>query len=401
MAAAATLRPFVFIAVKPGGGRTVAVRSAPSASALASTMRKEKLTVLRSYPLPKLLAPAPKRMGLKDHAILNEQLFQLLSRGVPLVEALEVVAGTVTNAAKPIVSQIKDSVSAGVSFADAALKTGHFDAVNVAVYRAAERSGDLAGAAKQLAIAARRTVSVTEKARSIMIYPVVLFVVAILVSSMLLIVVLPNLGDTLLNLGSDVPIYTKVLLAAGTWMRANIFVVLAVAAALIGGAIVFRKNLAAWGVSMSRRLPVARDVMLAAESARFFAVMSAMSKAGVPLAEGLGTANKVITHPKLRKQLDKLRDRLVSGGILRHLIEEVDALPLATRRLLLAAERAGDMETAFSSLAGDMTDEVERQTTRLLAVLQPAMIVVMTVFIGALLLAILVPILSFAGKVNG
>ena len=90
---------------------------------------------------------------------------------------------------------------------------------------------------------------------------------------------------------------------------------------------------------------------------------------------------------------------LVSGCICEP-IEEVEALPLATRRLLLAAERAGDMENAFSSLAGDMTDEVEKQATRLLAVLQPAMIVVMTAFIGALLLAILVPILSVAGKVG-
>jgi type II secretory pathway component PulF len=128
--------------------------------------------------------------------------------------------------------------------------------------------------------------------------------------------------------------------------------------------------------------------------------MSAMSKAGVPLADGLATSNQVISHPKLRQQLDKLRDRLISGGVLRNLIEDVDALPLATRRLLLAAERSGDMDTAFGSLAGDMTDEVERQAGRLLAVLQPALIILMTVIIGALLLAILVPVLSAAGNVG-
>ncbi len=400
MAVAATMRPYLFVAVKPGGGRTVAVRSAVSEAALAAGMRKEKLTVLRSYALPRLLASSPKRMGLKDHAVLNEQLFQLLSRGVPLVEALQVAAGTVTSAGKPIVEQIRELVAQGTSFADACQKTGHFDAVNVAVYRAAERSGDLAGAAKQLSIAARRTVAVTEKARTIMIYPVVLFVVAMLVSGMLLVVVLPSLGDTLLNLGGDVPIYTRVLVKVGTWMRENLIIVLLALAAALTMVMIWRKGLAAWGLSVTRRLPIIRDVLLAAESARFFAVMSAMSKAGVPLADSLGTANKVISHPRLRKQLDRMRDRLVSGGILRNLIDEVEALPLATRRLLLAAERAGDMDNAFSSLAADMTDEVERQTTRLLAVLQPAMIVLMTCFIGALLLAILVPILSVAGKVG-
>lgn len=363
-------------------------------------MRKEKLTVLHSYPLPKALSPGEKRMGLKDHAVLNEQLFALLSRGVPLVEALQVAAGTVTSAGRPIVNQVRDAVAAGASFADACAKTGHFDGVNVAVYRAAERSGDLSGAAKQLAVAARRTVAVTEKAASIMIYPVVLLAVAILVSGVLLIAVLPNLGDTLTSLGGDLPFYTRALLATGTWMKENFLIVLLAIMVVITVIVIFRKRLMAFGMHMSRRLPVVRDVMLAAEAARFFAVMSAMSKSGVPLADSLNTANQVISHPKLRTQLDRLRDRLISGGVLRNLIEDVDALPLATRRLLLAAERAGDMDSAFSSLAGDMTDEVQKQTERLLAVLQPAMIIIMTAFIGALLLAILVPIMTMAGRVG-
>jgi type II secretory pathway component PulF len=398
--AAAQPRPYLALAVKPGGKRTVQVRSATSPANLASTLRKEKLTVLRSVALPKALAAGDKKLGLKDHAILNDQLHQLVSRGVPLVEALEVVGNTVTNLAKPVVRQMRDMVSSGTSLAEAAQKTGQFDAVTIAVYRAAERSGDLSGAAKQLAISARRTLQVTQKAQSLLIYPVVLAIVAVVVSATLLILVLPNLGETLLQNGIAVPGYTKVLLALGTWMRDHLIIVIALA---IGtGVAIFsaRKALWVWLISLGQKLPFARDVMLASESARFFAVMSAMSKAGVPLADGLATANQVISHPVLRKQLDRLRERLISGGVLRNLIEDVDALPLATRRLLLAAERSGDMDTAFSSLAGDLTDEVERQATRLLAVLQPVLIILMTVVIGALLLAILVPVLSAAGSVG-
>ena len=398
--AAAQPRPYLAIAVKPGGKRTFQMRSATSPAALASQLRKEKLTVLRSVALPQAFATGDKKLGLKDNAILNDQLHQLVSRGVPLVEALQVVGNTVTPVARPVVNQMRDMVSSGSSLADAALKTGQFDAVTVAVYRAAERSGDLAGAARQLAVSARRTLSVTQKAQALLIYPVVLAVVAVVVAATLLILVLPNLGDTLKQNGIAIPVYTNVLLAVGTWMRDHLLIVLLIAAGLITGIFIIRKALWARIIALGQRLPFARDVMLASESARFFSVMSAMSKAGVPLADGLATSNQVISHPKLRQQLDKLRDRLISGGVLRNLIEDVDALPLATRRLLLAAERSGDMDTAFGSLAGDMTDEVERQAGRLLAVLQPALIILMTVVIGALLMAILGPVLSAAGNVG-
>lgn len=400
MSSATAPRPFLCLAVKPGGGRTVQVRSAASATALAASMRKEKLTVLRSVPLPRGVGGGDRKLTLKDHAVLNEQLYQLVSRGVPLVEALTVVAGTVTPAARPVVVQIKDAVSSGTSLAEAAHRTGQFDAVTLAVYRASERSGDLAGAARQLAQSARRTLSVTQKAQSLLIYPIVLGVVAAVVSMVLLVLVLPNLGGTLLENGISIPGYTRVLLAVGTFMRDNLTLTLLAMACVAAGVFAVRKGLWAWLLGTGQRLPVARDVMLAAESARFFSVMSAMSKAGVPLADGLATANMVIHHPRLRQQLDRLRERLISGGLLRNLIEDVEALPIATRRLLLAAERSGDMETAFSSLADDMTDEVEKQTARLLAVLQPALIILMTCVIGALLLAILVPVLSAAGSVG-
>lgn len=398
--AAITSRPYLCLAVKPGGGRTVQLRSAATPTALAASMRKEKLTVLRSVALPQAFASGEKKLKLKDLSILNEQLYQLVSRGVPLVEALQVVSNTVTNVARPVVNQIKDAVSSGTSLADAAAKTGQFDVVTVAVYRAAERSGDLAGAAKQLSLSARRTLQVTQKAQSLLIYPVVLAVVAVFVSSVLLILVLPNLGETLQQNGINVPAYTRVLLAIGTTMRDHLLILIVLVLGLIAGVFMARKALWAWLISMGQRMPFARDVMLASESARFFSVMSAMSKAGVPLADCLGTSNQVISHPRLRQQLDKLRERLISGGVLRNLIEDVDALPLATRRLLLAAERSGDMDNAFGSLANDLTDEVDRQATRLLAVLQPALIILMTVIIGALLMAILVPVLSAAGNVG-
>src|SRR5438105_7810108 len=140
---------FVFVAARVGGGRSLGLRQAQSERALADVLRRERLLLLRSYRLPKW-ASKEKGLSLKDRAELNEQLAQLLSRGVPLVEALEVTASAVGGGARPIIERMREMVAAGSAFADACQKTGMFDRVTVAVYRGAERTGDLAGASKQL-----------------------------------------------------------------------------------------------------------------------------------------------------------------------------------------------------------------------------------------------------------
>jgi len=129
-------------------------------------------------------------------------------------------------------------------------------------------------------------------------------------------------------------------------------------------------------------------------------VMAAMTRSGVPLADALGVANDTVGLPALKAQLMTLRQKLIEGGVLRMLIENVSALPLATRRLLIAAERAGDLETAFDGLASDMADEVDRKATRLLAALEPLLIVCMFLMIASILLSIMVPLITLTSKAS-
>src|SRR5262249_902226 len=147
-----------------------------------------------------------------------------------------------------------------------------------------------------------------------------------------------------------------------------------------------------------RKLPFMRDVVMAQECARFFTVMSAMTKTGVVLADALGVAEGAVSHPGLRRELTRLRTRLIEGGVLRILIDEVKTLPLPSGRLLIAAERSGDLQQAFETLAADMADEVDKQSQRLLAVLEPAMIVLMFLMIGTLVLSIMVPLITLTSR---
>lgn len=387
----------MFVAAKPGGGRKLGMAQARSERALAEDLRRDRMVLLRTWKLPGWVSSS-KEMTLKDHAEMNEQLAQLLSRGVPLVEALEVTASVISATNKPRIERMRELVSSGASFADACRQVGSFDGVTIAVYRASERTGDLAGAAQQLAHDARRRVRLAEKAKSLMIYPIIVLVITIAAASVLLTLVVPAIGSALREAQLDLPIYTEIVVGMGDFLRSNILLTLAVVAAVGVAVVLGRASIKAWLTRVLRRAPLFKDLALAQEQARFFSVMAAMSRAAIPLADALGTSSSAIGHPALRKDLEKLRQNLIEGGVFRTLVEKVEALPLATRKLLIAADQAGDLETAFDSLARDMADEVDRKSERALAALEPLLIVFMFVIVGSLLMAIMIPMLTLSGN---
>jgi len=390
-------RSYVFLATKPGGGRAMGLRPAASERALAEQLRRDRRVLLRTWALPGWVG-SEKRMSLKDQAGLNEQLGQLLERGVPLVEALEVSASVVHSSQRERVGRMRELVAGGRSFAEAAREAGGFDAVTIAVYRAAERTGDLAGASKQLAKTARRRLAVSGKAATLMIYPAIVATIGFIAALLLLTLVLPNIGNQLMEAGMELPFYTVLMIDAGEWITANWLALLGVFAGVLVAGILGRRLVIAVFGGIARRLPGLGEVLLTQELARFFAVLGAMSRAGVPLADGLSVGVTAIGDPELRRQLDRLRVRLVQGGVLGQLIDGVDALPLATRKLLIAADRAGDMDLAFGSLADDMGDRLENLTGRLLAALEPILIVLLFLVIGSMIMSIMVPILTIAGS---
>ncbi|MEM7754279.1 MAG: type II secretion system F family protein [Planctomycetota bacterium] len=400
MSRAADPKAFLYLAATSRGSRSMGLRRAKSPRALAEALRRDKLVVLRSWSVPAWLAPE-QTMAATDQAALNEQLAQLVSRGVPLVEALEVAGTVVKPAQRSRVDRMRERVAAGSSFADAAATAGGFDRVTVSVYRAAERTGELADAAEQLARTIRRRLAVQGKAITLLIYPAIVSLVGILAGVLMLTVIVPRIGGSLEDAGIDLPIYTQFVIALGRFMTENALPLLGALAGLIVTLIILKAPLIVAFGRLARKLPLVGEVLLTQELARFFSVMAAMSKSGVALADALGISSGAVSHPVLRKELDQLRIRLVEGGVLRTLINRMNTLPMATRTLLVAADRAGDLDGAFDELSQDMADRLDTLTGRLLAALEPLLIILLFLFIGALLMSIMVPLLTLTSQQFG
>ena len=384
---------FLFLAARPDGGRKVGIRRARDVRHLSEQLRRERLVALRTWTLP-TWASTSDAVSLKDQSELHTQLAQLLTRGVPLVEALEATAKSVAASAAPRVERMREMVAAGSSFSDAASAVGIFDTVTVSVYRAAERTGDLGGAAKQLAGTTRRQLRIQGKAGTLMIYPAIVLTISLAVALLMICFVLPKIGNSLEDMGHPLPWFTQGLMATGVFIREHALAV-GVGVMVVVTVVVALRKAALEAVSRaSRRIPLLRDVVLTQESARFFTVMAAMVRSGVTLSDALGVAVNALSHPLLKSQLAALRNKLIEGGNLRTLIDTVSALPLPTRRLLMAAERSGDLDSAFETLASDMTEELERRSERLLAAMEPLLIVFMFLMIGSLVVSIMVPLMQ-------
>ncbi len=391
--AAATNRSFFYVAKKPTGGKAMGIRTARSQRALAQNLRTEKQILTRSWMLPGWMTNESE-MSLKDHAHFDAQIAQLVSRGVPLTEALEVASTVVSAGNTERILRLRHAVSQGTSFADACRQVGSFDSVTIAVYKAAEKTGDLAGACLQLATGARRRIEVSGKAATLMIYPAIVLTIAFAAATLMIVIVVPLIGNSMISSGIEVPLFTKILVSLGNFIQAKFLYFITALVLMVVGAILFRSTLAKLAVTATRNAPFVRDVVMQQELTRFFSVMSSMTKSGIPLADAIEVSAAVISHPKLNGDLAKMRQRLIEGGIFRTLIEKVESLPLATRRLLVAADQGGDLESAFDSLAHDHAQEVDKKTDRLMAILEPMLIVILFLIVGTIILAIMLPMLN-------
>lgn len=389
---------FLYLANKPGGGRAVGIRRARSERALAEELRRDRQVLRRTWRLP-ASAGEGGYFNLNDQEALNTQLAQLLSRGVPLVDALEVASTVVGSKSADRVLRMRDAVAGGKSFAEACALVQAFDEVAIAVYRAGERTGDLAGAASQLGENAARIRLVAGKAVTMMIYPLVVLSIAFLAVLVLLTVVVPMIGNAMISAGVDLPTFTKIVLGLGLFLRGNAVVLLAVAAVLIIVGVAARSAIGAALMSVVRRLPGVKVVVKHQELARFFSVMGAMTRSGIPLADALAVSTKAIGDKAMARDLTRLRSRLIEGGVFRTLVEKVESLPQATRRLLIAADQGGELDSAFNALAKDHANEVDTRTGRLMAVLEPLLIVILFMVIGTVIIAVMLPMLTVTNQV--
>ena len=284
---------FVWEGTDQRGGRTQGELSARTELVARAELRRQGIRVvkIRKKPLA-LFGVRQKKITTKDIAIFSRQLATMLSSGVPLVQAFEIVGrGHENPSMQDLLLKIKSDIEGGIPLAEALGRHPlYFDDLFCNLVQAGEQAGVLETLLHKIAEYKEKTESIKAKIKKALTYPAAVIVVAVVVTAILLIFVVPQFEELFKGFGADLPAFTRMVVDLSKFVQAWWYVVLGVIIAVVYVLVQRRKRSEKFNQMIDRvalEVPVVGEIIHKAAIARFARTLATMSMAGVPLVEAL------------------------------------------------------------------------------------------------------------------
>jgi len=336
-------------------------------------------------------------------ALATRQLSTLIGAAVPLVESLTALTEQVERPRlKSLFAQIRDRVNEGANFADALDETKAFPPLYVSLVRAGEAGGALEHVLARLADYLESQVRLRNKVGSILIYPLVMLGVAILVVTILVTVVLPQITSLLLSTRQELPIFTRVIIGTSDFIRDGWWAIaLSVFALFFAGRAYIRTE---HGRHNSDRLllhfPVLGKLFRLLAISRFTSTLSTLLSGGVPIVGALTIAKHVANNAIIEDAVDHAREAIIEGASLAHPLRESRVFPPMVIHMIAVGERSGELEKMLTKVSETFDEQIETAVTRLTALLEPLLILLMVGIVLVIILATLVPLLQLTSSLG-
>jgi general secretion pathway protein F len=364
--------------------------TAPAGAAAASAPRKRWF--------------ASKRVTRDQLLSITRELATLLQAGLPLDRALEILIGLALSApSTAMLQQIRDDVRGGKSLSQALdARREVFSRFYVNIVRAGEAGGALGLVLTRLADTMERNKELRESVKSALIYPTILIGVAVLSVMVLLVWVVPQFEQTFAQAGKALPLPTQVVIVVGTGLRRWWW---AVALAVVAIVWWIRRKLAepvarlAWDRRLLR-LPLIGDLVTKVDVARFARTLATLLGNGVTLLAGLGIVKETVGNGVLAQALDGVVVRLREGKGFGRPLAETGLYPRLAVQMIMVGEESGRLEEMLVRVADVYDREVQMAVKRFLAILEPALILSLAVFIGGIVFSILLGVMGMSELVQ-
>ena len=347
---------------------------------------------------------ASKKVTRDQLLSITRELATLLQAGLPLDRALEILIGlAVSPPSTALLQQIRDDVRGGKSLSQA-LETRRevFSRFYINIVRAGEAGGALGVVLTRLADTMERNKELRESVKSALIYPCILIGVAVLSVMVLLVWVVPQFEQTFAQAGKALPLPTQVVILLGTGLRNWWWAVIAAVVALVWFA---RRRLADPAVRLRfdgrmLRLPLIGDLMTKVDVARFARTLATLLGNGVTLLSGLSIVRETVGNSVLAQALDGVVVRLREGKGFGRPLGETGVYPRVAVQMIMVGEESGRLEEMLVRVADVYDREVQMAVKRFLAILEPALILSLAVFIGGIVFSILLGVMGMSELVQ-
>ncbi|HJR74846.1 MAG TPA: type II secretion system F family protein [Luteimonas sp.] len=400
-----SLETFVWQGTDKRGTVMKGEQQAKNANLLRAELRRQGITPKIVKPKGKpLFGSAGRNISAKEIAIFSRQLATMMKSGVPIVQALEIIAGGQKNPKmQKMVDTLRADIAGGASIYEAMSRHPvQFDELFRNLVRAGESAGVLETVLDTIATYKENTEALKGKIKKALFYPAMVIAVAIIVSSILLVFVVPQFEEVFKNFGAELPAFTQIIVNASRFMVEWWWVVVLVLAASIVAAIYFFKRSPGFQHFVDRmilKVPVIGQIMHNAAVARFARTLATTFKAGVPLVEALDTVAGATGNTVYENAVKRMRDDVSVGYQVNMAMKQVNLFPHMVVQMTAIGEEAGALDTMLFKVAEFYEQEVNNSVDALASLIEPMIMVFIGVLVGGMVIGMYLPIFKLAAVV--
>lgn len=380
--------------------------SSKNANLLRAELRKQGInpTVVRTKSKP-LFGASGKAISAADISVFSRQIATMLQSGVPMVQSFEILASGQKNPRmRDMLIDIRDNISGGSSLSEAmARHPVQFDLLYRNLTRAGESAGVLDTVLDTVATYKERTEALKGKIKKALFYPAAVMAVAILVSAILLIYVVPQFEEVFKGFGADLPAFTQMIVNASRFMTSWWWaILLAVVGAIAGFMFAYKRSLALerFVDRMMLKLPVIGQILHQSAIARYARTLALTFKAGVPLVEALETVAGATGSIVYNDAVIRIREDVSVGYQLNVAMKQVNIFPHMVVQMTAIGEEAGALDTMLLKVAEFYEQEVNNSVDALASLIEPFIMVVIGVLVGGMVVGMYLPIFKLAATVG-
>ncbi|MDP3963916.1 MAG: type II secretion system F family protein [bacterium] len=392
---------FAYIAkTKQGETQTGIVEAATQEAALDVLHRNQLIVVgMEEKKKSELFTSFTKifqRVQVKDIVIFSRQLATLFEATVPLVESLRTIGAQIENEHfRHVLNLIADDVDSGTSFSLALAKYPRiFSQYYISMVESGEVSGKLQESLEYLADHEEKEYGLMQKVKGALTYPAVIMIVFVLIAVFLMIFVIPRLTSILTELGTELPLPTRMLIAMSSFLQ-NWWYLLPI---IFGGSALFLR----WYLRTKEgkdqfdvvvlKLPILGNMFRMLYISRIAENLSTLIKGGLPIIKALEVTGRVVGSNVYAKLIARSMEEVKAGNTISSVFSKSSDLPPMVSQMIAVGERSGRLDSILSSLSRFYTREVDQMTSNLTTLIEPIVIVLLGGGVLILVLSILLPI---------
>ncbi|MBL8470628.1 MAG: type II secretion system F family protein [Rhodocyclaceae bacterium] len=340
----------------------------------------------------------------KDITLFTRQLATMMRSGVPLLQAFDIVGKSASNrAVGKLLSEIRTEVETGSSLTQAFRKyPQHFDALFCNLVAAGEQAGILDNLLDRLATYREKILAVKGKIKSAMFYPLSVIIVAIVITAVIMIFVIPEFKKVFQSFGADLPAPTLFVIALSDAFVAYWYIIFGIAAGAITALIYTYKRSPPMQFALDRlllKLPVIGDIVMKATVARWARTLSTMFAAGVPLVEALDSVGGASGNQVYKVATRQIQTDVSTGTSLTVAMQNAAVFPVMVVQMVSIGEESGQLDSMLGKVADFYEQEVDDAVDAMSSLMEPIIMVVLGTLIGGLIIAMYLPIFKVAQAV--